>query len=86
MRTLVLENVSDSLYLRLKALAETHRNSISREALSLLESAIIPISDTPKPNKEETLDWLRREVWTLPILDDRNPDEIMGYNEHGLFD
>jgi antitoxin VapB len=22
----------------------------------------------------------------LPVLDDRSPDEILGYNEHGLFD
>jgi antitoxin VapB len=22
----------------------------------------------------------------LPVLDDRSPDEIIGYNEHGLFD
>jgi antitoxin VapB len=26
------------------------------------------------------------EVQKLPVLDDRSPDEIIGYNEHGLFD
>jgi len=26
------------------------------------------------------------EVHKLPVLDDRSPDEIIGYNEHGLFD
>ena len=27
-----------------------------------------------------------QEVKKLPVLDDRSPDEIIGYNEHGLFD
>jgi antitoxin VapB len=26
------------------------------------------------------------EVKKLPVLDDRTPDEIIGYNEHGHFD
>jgi antitoxin VapB len=26
------------------------------------------------------------EVKKLPVLDDRSPDEILGYNEHGHFD
>jgi len=26
------------------------------------------------------------EVDKLPVLDDRSPDEIIGYNERGLFD
>ncbi len=26
------------------------------------------------------------EMQKLPVLDDRSPDEIIGYNENGLFD
>lgn len=26
------------------------------------------------------------DVKRLPVLDNRSPDEILGYNEHGLFD
>lgn len=26
------------------------------------------------------------DVKQLPVLDDRSPDDIIGYNEHGLFD
>jgi antitoxin VapB len=32
------------------------------------------------------IDEIVREVKQLPVLDDRSPDEILGYNEHGLFD
>jgi antitoxin VapB len=27
---------------------------------------------------------IQREVQSLPVLDDRTPDEIIGYDEHGL--
>lgn len=30
------------------------------------------------------LDRLRAELAALPVLDDRTPDEIIGYDEHGL--
>jgi plasmid stability protein len=86
MATLVLHDISDNLYQRLKALAEVHRHSVNQEALSVLEAALAPLEEVPKLSEEETLDWLRREVWTLPVLDSRNPDEILGYTEHGLFD
>ena len=33
-----------------------------------------------------TLEWLKKEVWTLPVLDQRGDDEILGYNAHGHFD
>jgi hypothetical protein len=29
---------------------------------------------------------IQAEIAKLPILDDRSPDEILGYNEHGHFD
>lgn len=86
MATLVLHDISDTLYQRLKILAEAHRHSVNQEALSVLEAALPPLNVAPKPSVEETFNWLRTEVWTLPTLDDRHPDEILGYNEHGLFD
>ena len=33
-----------------------------------------------EPQLEETLDWLRRKVWSLPELDQRGDDERLGYN------
>lgn len=32
----------------------------------------------------ERLDRWRAEIATLPVLDPRTPDEIIGYDEHGL--
>jgi antitoxin VapB len=45
-----------------------------------------------KPRRGGTEDFHRRiqaivdDVKKLPVLDDRTPDEIIGYNEHGHFD
>lgn len=45
-----------------------------------------------KPKRQSYEEFSRRideivqEVKKLPVLDDRTPDEIIGYNEHGLFD
>lgn len=36
------------------------------------------------PNKAERLRRLAEEFSELPVLDDRTPDEIIGYDEHGL--
>ena len=32
----------------------------------------------------EELDEIARHCAALPVLDDRSPDEILGYDEHGL--
>ena len=45
-----------------------------------------------KPKRETYEEFSRRieaiveRVKQLPVLDDRSPDEILGYNEHGHFD
>ena len=45
-----------------------------------------------KPRRESSEEFHRRSeeivesVKRLPVLDDRSPDEILGYNEHGHFD
>jgi plasmid stability protein len=87
MPTLVLRNVPDDLYQRLKETAAEHRRSMTQEAIVSLRTALEGRGEPPrKPSLEETLDWLRREVWSLPVLDHRGDDEILGYNAHGYFD
>lgn len=86
MPTLVLRGVPDELYQQLKQTAGVHRRSMTQEAISLLESGLRAAPTPAKPSVDEIKDWLRREVWTLPLLDARTDDEILGYNEHGLFD
>jgi antitoxin VapB len=45
-----------------------------------------------KPRRDDIKERLRRiddivrRFNELPVLDDRSPDEIIGYNEHGHFD
>lgn len=87
MPTLVLRNVPDELYQRLKETAAEHRRSMTQEAIVSLHTALNERESAPqRPSLEETLDWLRSEVWSLPVLDQRSDDEILGYNAHGHFD
>jgi antitoxin VapB len=86
MPTLVLRGVPDDLYQQLKRTAGIHRRSMTQEAISLLESGLRVPAAPIKPSPDEVKDWLRREVWTLSVLDKRSADDILGYNEHGLFD
>jgi len=87
MPTLVLRNVPDDLYQRLKETAAEHRRSMTQEAIVSLRTGLDGREELPhRPSLEESLDWLRSEVWSLPVLDQRSDDEILGYNAHGLFD
>jgi plasmid stability protein len=87
MPTLVLRNVPDELYQRLKTAAAAHRRSMTQEAILSLQAGLAGEgAPPPKPAVAETLEWLRREVWSLPVLDDRAEDDILGYNAHGHFD
>jgi hypothetical protein len=56
--------------------------------LRMAKAPIPEVSGEPPPKAplEETLDWLRCEVWFLPVLDQRGDVEILGYNAHGCFD
>jgi Antitoxin FitA-like, ribbon-helix-helix len=87
MPTLVLRNVPDDIYARLKDAAAAHRRSMTQEAIVSLRIALEGLQQyPPKPGVEDTIEWLRCEVWSLPVLDRRSDDEILGYNEHGHFD
>lgn len=37
------------------------------------------------PNFAERMDAIRARLTQLPVLDPRTPDEILGYDEQGLF-
>jgi hypothetical protein len=52
-------------------------------------SLLPPNHPKARPSAEDLLARVRgiqAEVARLPILDDRSPDEILGYNERGHFD
>ncbi len=87
MPTLVLRNLPDDLYGRLKQAATHHRRTMAQEAIVTLQSGLEGAPDLPRrPSVEESLDWLKTEVWPLPVLDRRTDDEILGYNDHGYCD
>jgi hypothetical protein len=37
-----------------------------------------------RPTADESRRWLEQQVWTLPVLDERSADEILGYGDGGL--
>jgi plasmid stability protein len=84
MNTLVLRQVPDALYRRLKAVASAHRRSMNQEAILALEAGL-PESPIPqRPTLAESTRWLEQQVWSLPVLDDRSAEEILGYGDDGL--
>jgi len=84
MNTLVLRQVPDALYRRLKAVAAAHRRSMNQEAILALEAGL-PESPIPqRPTLAESTRWLEQQVWSLPVLDDRSAEEILGYGDDGL--
>ena len=79
MNTLVLRQVPDALYRRLKAVAAAHRRSMNQEAILALEAGL-PESPIPqRPSLAESRRWLEEQVWNLPVLDDRSAEEILGF-------
>ena len=37
-----------------------------------------------RPTEEDSRRWLEEYVWTLPLLDERSADQILGYGDDGL--
>jgi plasmid stability protein len=82
--TLVLRQVPDVLYRRLKAVAAAHRRSMNQEAILALEAGLPGEPKPQRPTLEQSRLWLEQQVWTLPVLDDRSAEEILGYGDDGL--
>ena len=64
-----------------KPITEAVRDSLKRE----VERAKVIASATPKDDDfVERIMAIGREVAAMPVLDNRTPDEILGYDENGL--
>jgi hypothetical protein len=37
-----------------------------------------------RPSLAESQRWLEEQVWTLPVLDERSAEQILGYGDDGL--
>jgi antitoxin VapB len=44
------------------------------------------LSPEEKERRRRDIDAIVAKFRALPVLDDRSPDEILGYNEQGVFD
>ena len=69
---------------RLKAVAAAHRRSMNQEAILALEAGLPGEPIPQRPTAAESRRWLEQQVWTLPVLDDRSAEEILGYGDDGL--
>lgn len=84
MPTLTVRDVPEDLHAWIKRQADTHHRSVNKEVIALLdelrgESA----SPRPRASADEILSIARR-VAHAPALDERGPDETLGYDEDGL--
>jgi antitoxin VapB len=73
-----------------RELARRRKQSITQAVTEVLRREVE--RERKRPRREDTAERLRRiegivqEVKTLPILDDRTADEVLGYDDQGLFD
>lgn len=73
-----------------RTLAERRKEGITKVVTEALREALE--RDKRRPRKETREEFHRgiEEIVahfnSLPVLDDRSPDDILGYNEQGLFD
>lgn len=68
-----------------RELARRTGESLTGAVVVALRERLERVSRRPpaRPLREE-LAAIRHRVATMPRLDDREPDEILGYDEHGL--
>ena len=60
-----------------------------KEAVRDAVRAKLELCTEPKPSKKKKIDWeaireIQQAFREAPVLDDRTPDEIIGYDDNGL--
>jgi len=86
MATLLVRDVPDDLYAQIKQMAELHRRSLNQEAVQCLKAGVaLETIPGEKPDWEEFTAFMQ-DAWSMPVVDTRTPDEIIGYKSNGLFD
>lgn len=87
MSTLVLQDIPDDLYQRLKETAAAHHRSVVQEAIITLTEALVSKPQEQaalKPTWEAYASEMKAFWGSLPADDSRTPDEIIGYDKNGL--
>ena len=57
---------------------------MNQEAILALQAGLPGEAIPQRPTAAESRLWLEQQVWTLPVLDGRSAEEILGYGEDGL--
>jgi len=84
MATMTLRDVPDELHRWLKQQAEAHHRSVNKEAIAVLESLRKQnAAPSAKPSVGEIMAIAHR-FSSLPVLDERSDEEIIGYDENGI--
>ncbi len=84
MPNLTLRDVPEDLHLWLKETALTHRRSVNREAIRLLELARVGCDPVAQKASFETLLEISRRAAALPVLDRRSETVILGLEDDGV--
>lgn len=82
--TLVLRQVPDHLYRRLKAIASSNRRSMNQEAIVALAAGLPGEPPPQRPDVETSRHWLQRQIWNLPLQDTRSAEAVLGFGDDGL--
>jgi antitoxin VapB len=73
-----------------RELARRRNQGITRTLRDVLRKEVERERRLPRKESKEEFHRAIQEIVdhfkSLPVLDDRSPDEILGYNEQGLFD
>ena len=64
---------------------ETMTEAVKKALAERLDRTAVPVAADIELRRRR-LRAIVEEFGSLPVLDDRSPDEILGYNEHGHFD
>jgi len=84
MADLTIRGLPDELHQRLKQLADAHHRSVNRETIALIERAMAgSLNEKPRLSAAEIMSKAQRFA-SLPVLDGRDADEIIGYDADGL--
>jgi antitoxin VapB len=85
MAILIKDQEADQM---IRTLAERTGESITDAVKQAVRERLahVPLSKEEIAEREERIARLVAKAAAMPTLDDRTPDEIIGYNEHGHFD
>lgn len=84
MADLTIRGLPDELHQQLKQLAEAHHRSVNRETIALIERAMANnLNGKPRLSTADVIARAQRFA-SLPVLDGRNADELVGYDADGL--